>query len=62
MNKYLSINEACQIIGISRAMFYKLLNEKKAPKIIKIGRRVVLSPDSLESWMKTMEHDNTEGG
>lgn len=55
MTKNLSINEACAIAGISRAMLYKQIKLKKGPPLIKIGRRSFVSSVSLEAWLKQME-------
>ena len=43
--KYISVLEACDYIGVSRAFFY----DKIAPKvrIVKIGRRALVDLDSL---------------
>ncbi len=50
-----NINDACKVIGISRAMLYKLIKEKRGPKITKIGNRSFILSYSLDSWLKQME-------
>jgi len=50
-----SINEFCQNYGFSRAKFYLLLNEGRAPKIMKIGRRSLISREAADRWRKAME-------
>jgi predicted DNA-binding transcriptional regulator AlpA len=57
MQKNLSINEACIIAGISRAMLYKLFKLNKGPRVTKIGRRRFVSSDTLKAWLLEMEQE-----
>lgn len=57
MSKNLTINDACTIAGISRAMLYKLWRIGKGPALIKIGRRTFISSTSLEEWLKSIEQN-----
>lgn len=50
-----SVKEACKILGISRSMLYKLIKENKAPKIMKIGTRSLISYEALQVWLKQCE-------
>jgi len=50
-----SINSFCEAYGISRALFYKLQNEGRAPKTFNLGRRVMISKDAARAWLSRME-------
>jgi len=56
----LSIGEFCKAHNISRSKFYLLLDEGKAPRIMKIGRRTLISLEAACAWRRTMEV--TSGG
>ena len=45
----------CEAHKISRALFYKLRNEGKAPHTFNIGRRVLISKDAARAWLSRME-------
>lgn len=40
---------------ISRAFFYKLVNEGKGPRLMKIGRRTLISAEAAADWRAQME-------
>lgn len=50
-----SIDEFCRDHGISRAMFYKLLKENKAPRIMCVGTRRLISDEAAIEWRRAME-------
>ncbi len=50
-----SIQEFCQANGISQSFFYKLRKQGKAPKIMRVGRRTLISADAAQEWRKEME-------
>lgn len=45
----------CKHYGISRALFYKLQSQGKAPKTFNLGRRVLITKDAARKWLRTME-------
>ena len=49
-----SIAEACQILRIGHWMIYKLINENKL-KTVAIGKRRLVSADSLRSFIAELE-------
>lgn len=53
--RLLSVYEFCKQSGISRALFYKLVREGKGPRIMKVGRRTLVSCQAAEEWQHTME-------
>lgn len=50
-----SIDEFCTDHRISRAMFYKLLAEGKAPRVMKVGSRTLISIEAAAAWRARME-------
>ena len=47
----LSADEVAQVLGISRANAYKLMNSKGFP-VLKVGKRLVVPKDKLLAWME----------
>lgn len=61
MNKpTFSIPQFCDDHNISRAFFYKLVNEGKAPRLMKIGRRTLISAEAASEWRALMEAQTTQ--
>jgi len=58
----LSVAEFCHQHGISRGTFYKLVNEGRGPKAIKIGRRTLISTEAAEEWRRRMEREAAISG
>lgn len=54
-----SIQEFCDDHSISRAKFYLLTKEGKAPNLMKVGRRRLISVEAATEWRRQME---SEGG
>lgn len=50
-----SVDDFCKSNGISRSLFYKLHRAGKAPRIMKIGRRTLISSEAASDWRKQME-------
>lgn len=50
-----SIDEFCSAHRISRAMFYKLLDQGKAPRLMKVGTRSLISEEAAAEWRRQME-------
>lgn len=50
-----SVREFCKAHGISRAFFYKLHQQGKAPPICKIGSRSLISADAAGEWRRGIE-------
>jgi hypothetical protein len=41
--------------GISKSYFHKLVNEGKGPRLMKIGRRTLISAEAAADWRAQME-------
>ncbi len=50
-----SVADFCGAHGISRALFYKLLREGRGPRVMKVGRRTLISREAAEQWRRRME-------
>jgi predicted DNA-binding transcriptional regulator AlpA len=50
-----SIDEFCLAHGISRAMFYKLLKQGLAPRLMTVGTRRLVSDEAAADWRRQME-------
>lgn len=50
-----TVSTFCKTFQISRSMFYKLAREGKAPRLMKVGRRTLISAEATEEWQRRME-------
>jgi predicted DNA-binding transcriptional regulator AlpA len=50
-----SIDEFCIAHGISRAMFYKIRKQGRAPRIMTVGSRQLISDEAAAEWRQSME-------
>ena len=55
MKPIYSVAEFCREHGISRGLFYRLLREGRGPRVIKAGRRTLISREAAEDWRRLME-------
>lgn len=52
----MSIPQVATYLGICRAHVYNLIN--KGLPVIRLGRRVVVNPASLQQWLADQEHQS----
>lgn len=57
-----SVDEFCTLNDISRALFYNLTKEGKAPRLMKVGRRTLISTEAAADWRNRMEELTANGG
>lgn len=50
-----SVDQFCKAHNISRAKFYQMLKEGTAPRIMKIGKRTLISNESAQKWRAHIE-------
>jgi len=50
-----SVADFCRSHAISRSLFYKLAREGKAPRIMKVGRRTLITTEAAQEWRQEME-------
>jgi len=55
--KAFSIPQFCAAHSISRALFYLLLKEGKAPAVMKLGRRTLISGEAAAQWRAQITAD-----
>ncbi|MCA1415294.1 transcriptional regulator [Bradyrhizobium sp. NBAIM20] len=53
----LSILEFCAALGISEDFFYKLKRQGKAPRLMKVGSRTMISVQAANEWLIAREAD-----
>ena len=56
--KLISIDEACEYLGLGRWSVYKLINQNKL-KSVKIGKRRLVPMSAIRAFIKSLE---AEGG
>lgn len=52
-----SVSQFCEAHGFSRAMFYLLLKDGRAPAVMKVGKRTLVSAEAAADWRKRMESE-----
>ena len=52
----MSIPQVATYLGVCRAHVYNLIN--KGLPVIRLGRRVVVNPASLQQWLADQEHQS----
>lgn len=45
----------CESNKIGRAFFYQLQKSGNGPRIMKVGRRTLITPEAVAEWRKKME-------
>ena len=51
-----SVDEFCSSHAISRAMFYKLRADGKAPRTMSVGSRTLISYEAASDWRRSCEN------
>ncbi len=59
--KSFSIEHFCVTHGISRATFYNLVKKQLAPRLMKVGKRTLISAEAAAEWRTRMEKPLKEG-
>jgi hypothetical protein len=50
-----SVLEFCHLHNIGRATFYRLLQAGKGPRLMRVGKRTLISSESAAEWRRSME-------
>lgn len=53
----LTIPQFCEASGLSRATFYRLREIGRAPKLMQVGARVLISREAFTQWRAAVEAD-----
>ena len=56
-----TVPEFCAAHRISRALFYLLVREGTGPRLLKAGRRTLITVDAAAEWRRRMEAATVEG-
>ena len=57
-----TIPQFCDGHNVSRTHFYALLKQGKGPRLMKVGRRNLISAESAAAWRKRMEDETNPIG
>ena len=49
-----SVSEFCKANGISMSFFYKLQRQNQGPRLMKIGRRTLITTEAAHDWRERM--------
>lgn len=49
---YLTIDETCDLLGIGRSFFYRLMNRGEIPRA-KIGTRVIIRREDVDEYLRS---------
>jgi predicted DNA-binding transcriptional regulator AlpA len=49
-----SIQQFCRMHGISRGLFYALIDRGQAPTLMRVGKRILITTAAAENWRKRM--------
>lgn len=55
LEKYLTHEEVCDYLGISRSQFYKLWKIGDVPPSVTIGKTQRFNPESIKKWLDDKE-------
>jgi predicted DNA-binding transcriptional regulator AlpA len=56
----MNIQQFCNSVGISEDFFYKLKRQGKAPRLMKVGARTLVSIEAANQWC--IEHEAEAAG
>lgn len=54
-SKTQSVDDFCKSHSISKAFFYNLVKDGKGPRLMKVGRRTLVSAEAAKEWRQRME-------
>lgn len=55
----MSIQEFCQAHGFSTALFFKLRKKGQTPRLMKLGKRTLISLEAAAAWRERQENAST---
>jgi hypothetical protein len=56
-----TIDEFCDENRISRSLLYKMIREGRGPRLMKVGRRTLITHEAAEDWRRQMEAASSMG-
>jgi predicted DNA-binding transcriptional regulator AlpA len=61
-DQLLPVSKFCSEHGISRSLFYRLVNDGRGPRLTRIGRRTLISSNAAAAWRMRMEQESVGAG
>lgn len=58
----LSPAEFCASHGVARTTFYELIKQGRGPRLMKVGRRTLISQEAAAEWRLRMEAETASHG
>ncbi|AUL48472.1 hypothetical protein BTL55_17025 [Bordetella trematum] len=55
-----TVAQFCDQHNTSRSFFYELIKQGKGPRLMKVGRRTLISAEAAAEWRRSMEAPATE--
>jgi len=55
-----SVADFCVDNGISRSLFYRLVQEGRGPRLTKVGRRTLIGSEAAAEWRARLERDTEQ--
>lgn len=55
-----TITEFCDTHHVGRSTFYELVRSGKGPRLMKVGKRTLISAEAAAEWRRRMEEQPTE--
>ena len=55
LNLAFTVSQFCGSHNVSRTYFYELLKQGKGPRLMRVGRRFLISAEAAADWRKAME-------
>ncbi|CAN7528573.1 helix-turn-helix domain-containing protein [Variovorax paradoxus] len=55
MKSAATVPQFCEGHNISRTHFYELIKQGKAPRLMKVGRRTLISQEAAAEWRRRIE-------
>jgi hypothetical protein len=56
-----TVSEFCKAHRISRALFYILLRNGRGPRVMRAGRRTLVSANAADAWRRGLEAASAGG-
>lgn len=57
MKEAATVPQFCEGHNISRTHFYELIKQGRAPRLMKVGRRTLISQEAAADWRRRMEDE-----
>jgi excisionase family DNA binding protein len=52
-----TIAEFCQMHGITMPTWYRLVEEQRAPKFMRVGRQIRITRQAIEDWRAALQSE-----